>query len=286
MQIRTYWGRRTTTSPKVQRTTVVPGGSRPLFLQFLHRIMGEREAQEVMRKDEELGTKMMDEVIALVGFTQRMLDRRYQGTRPVLPLRHRRNGKSVLLSTVSGILGDYQTTAPIETFTESHGERHPTELAGLHGARLVTSIETEKNRRWAEKKITNLTSGDPISARFMRQDFFTFVPVFELIIAGNHKPTPKTVNEAIKRRINFVPFTVTIPEAERDKDLTEKLKAEWPGILQWMIEGCLLWQRDGLGQPQAVQAATANYLPDQDTLGQWIEECCDAEPATSSSSRA
>jgi putative DNA primase/helicase len=112
----------------------------------------------------------------------------------------------------------------------------------------------------------------------MRQDFFTFVPVFKLIIAGNHKPTLKTVNEAIKRRINFVPFTVTIPEAERDKDLTEKLKAEWPGILQWMIEGCLLWQRDGLDQPQAVKDATANYLSDQDTLGQWIEECCDAEP--------
>jgi putative DNA primase/helicase len=244
--------------------------------------MGEREAQEVMRKDEELGTKMMDEVIALVGFIQRMLGYSLTGDTKEHALFFLygtgANGKSVLLSSVSGILGDYQTTAPIETFTESHGERHPTELAGLHGARMVTSIETEKNRRWAEKKITNLTGGDPISARFMRQDFFTFVPVFKLIIAGNHKPTLKTVNEAIKRRINFVPFTVTIPEAERDKDLAEKLKAEWPGILQWMIEGCLLWRRDGLDQPQAVKDATANYLSDQDTLGQWIEECCDAEP--------
>jgi putative DNA primase/helicase len=264
-------------------TTVAPAaGGCPLFLEFLHRIMGAREAYEMMKIDPERGEKMMDEVVALVSFIQRMLGYALTGDTKEHALFFMygtgANGKSVLLSTVSGILGDYQTTAPIETFTESHGERHPTELAGLHGARLVTSIETEKNRRWAEKKITNLTGGDKIAARFMRQDFFEFIPIFKLIVAGNHKPTLKTVNEAIRRRINFLPFTVTIPEAERDKDLTEKLKAEWPSILAWMIEGCLMWQRDGLGQPQAVRDATAGYLSDQDMLEQWIEECCDSEP--------
>jgi putative DNA primase/helicase len=84
------------------------------------------------------------------------------------------------LSTVAGIVCDYGVTAPIETFTETHGTQHPTDVAGLHGARLVTSIETEKNRKWAEKKITNLTGGDKVSARFMRQDFFEFFPVFKL----------------------------------------------------------------------------------------------------------
>src|SRR4029077_15375825 len=132
---------------------------------------------------------------------------------------------------------DYQRTAPVETFTESYGERHPTELAGLHGARLVTAIETEEGRHWAEKKIAALTGGDKISARFMRQDFFDFVPVFKLIIAGNHKPVLRTVNEAMRRRIHMIPFAVTIPDGKRDKDLAEKLKSEWPGILAWMIEG-------------------------------------------------
>src|SRR5262249_11109593 len=98
------------------------------------------------------------------------------------------NGKSVLLNTVSNILSDYHTTAPTEPFPESAGARPPTDLAGLRGARLVTSIETEEGRRWAEAKIKSLTGGDKISARFMRQDFFEFTPQFKLVVAGNHKP--------------------------------------------------------------------------------------------------
>jgi putative DNA primase/helicase len=114
------------------------------------------------------------------------------------------NGKSVLLNTASSILNDYHTTAPIETFTASVTDRHPTELAGLRGARVVTAIETEEGRRWAEAKIKSLTGGDPIAARFMRQDFFTFTPQFKLIIAGNHKPSLRTVDEAIRRRFHLV----------------------------------------------------------------------------------
>ena len=153
------------------------------------------------------------------------------------------NGKSVLLSTASGLLGDYHTTAPIETFTASGSDRHPTEIAGLRGARLVTAIETEEGRRWAESRIKALTGGDKIPARFMRQDFFEFTPQFKLVIAGNHKPGLRSVDEAIRRRFNLVPFTVTIPTEKRDKELSEKLKPEWSGILQWMIDGCLAWQK-------------------------------------------
>src|SRR5262249_4902153 len=127
------------------------------------------------------------------------------------------NGKSVLMSTVAGILGSYHRTAPIETFTASTSERHPTDLAGLRGARLVTAVETEEGRRWAESKIKALTGGDRIAARFMRQDFFEFTPQFKLVIAGNHKPGLRSVDEAIRRRFNLVPFTVTIPKAERDE---------------------------------------------------------------------
>lgn len=106
-------------------------------------------------------------------------------------------------------------------------------------ARLVTAQETEEGHRWAGSKIKALTGGDTVTARFMRQDFFSYMPQFKLMIAGNHKPSLRNVDEAIKRRFNLVPFAVTIPENERDPELQEKLKAEWPGILQWAIEGVL-----------------------------------------------
>ena len=176
------------------------------------------------------------------------------------------NGKSVFTNTLSGILGDYHRTAPIETFTASQVERHPTDLAGLRGARLVTAIETEEGRRWAESRIKALTGGDKIAARFMRQDFFEFTPQFKLLIAGNHKPGLRSVDEAMRRRFNLVPFTVTIPAAERDDTLTEKLQAEWSGILSWAIKGCLDWQENGLAPPAAVTEATAAYLEAEDAI--------------------
>jgi len=142
----------------------------------------------------------------------------------------------------------------------------------------VTAVETEEGRRWAESKIKALTGGDKIAARFMRRDFFEFVPEFKLLIAGNHKPGLRNVDEAMKRRLHLVPFTVTIPEKERDKYLQEKLKAEWSGILRWAIEGCLAWQKDGLAPPEAVRKATKDYLEAEDALSIWIDECCTTDP--------
>ena len=184
------------------------------------------------------------------------------------------NGKSVYINTLSGLLGDYHKTAPMETFIATRNERHPTDLAGLRGARSVTATETEEGRRWAESKIKALTGGDKIAARFMRQDYFEFQPQFKLLIAGNHKPRLGNVDEAIRRRLYLVPFTVTIPEAERDEDLGEKLKSEWPGILQWAIDGCLEWQDVGLSPPNVVRDATDAYLEAEDALMLWIAECC------------
>ena len=173
---------------------------------------------------------------------------------------------------------DYHTTAPIETFTASYSDHHPTDLAGLRGARLVTATETEEGRRWAESKIKSLTGGDKISARFMRQDFFEFVPAFKLMIAGNHKPGLRSVDEAIRRRLHLIPFAVTIPPAERDKNLVESLKIEWPGILAWMIDGCMDWQATGLQPPELVTEATAQYLEAEDAIAAWIDECCQRDP--------
>jgi putative DNA primase/helicase len=184
------------------------------------------------------------------------------------------NGKSVFINSLVGILGDYAVTAPTETFVDSPTDRHPTELAHLRGAHLVVAQETEKGRRWAESKIKSITGGDRITARFMRQDFFDFTPQFKLLIAGNHKPSLGTVDTAIRRRIHLIPFTVTIPENERDPRLLDKLRAEWPGILQWAIDGCLEWQRIGLAPPEAVCNATDEYLTGEDVVGRWIDECC------------
>jgi putative DNA primase/helicase len=183
-----------------------------------------------------------------------------------------------LVNAITGCLGDYHRTAPIETFTQSHSDRHPTELAALRGARLVTAVETEEGRRWAESKIKALTGGDAIAARFMRQDFFEYVPQFKLLIAGNHKPGLRSVDEAIRRRFNLVPFTVTIPPEERDETLPEKLKAELPGILAWMIRGCTEWRQHGLDAPNAVTTATAAYLEAEDALNAWLEECAVRNP--------
>lgn len=184
------------------------------------------------------------------------------------------NGKGTVVNTVTGIMGDYATVAPMETFTESKSDRHPTDLAMLRGARLVASQETERGRKWAESRVKALTGGDPITARFMRQDFFTFTPEFKLVIAANDKPAIASVDEAIRRRFHLIPFEQHIAPESRDEQLMDKLRGEWPGILAWMIEGTQLWLEQGLRPPEKVQAATEAYLDEQDSFGSWISEAC------------
>jgi putative DNA primase/helicase len=196
------------------------------------------------------------------------------------------NGKSVLIETIRGVVGDYAKVAPIEAFTAGSFDRHPTEIAGLQGARLVTAVETNEGRAWDEAKIKALTGGDRVTARFMRQDFFEYTPQFKLVIAGNHKPALRNVDEATRRRFYLVPFTVTIPPSERDPDLAERLKAEWPGILRWMIDGCREWQTTGLQPPKSVLEATEAYLESEDAMGTWMGERCIQEPERSEKSSA
>lgn len=185
------------------------------------------------------------------------------------------NGKSVFLNTLCRIMGDYAATAPMETFTASQGERHPTELAMLRGARLVAATETEEGRAWAEARIKQLTGGDPVSARFMRRDFFTFRPAFKLLIVGNHKPVLRNVDDAARRRFRLVPFVIR--PAEPNPHLEDDLQAEWPAILRWMIDGCIDWQAERLGVPEAVRRATDGYFDDQDLIAQWLLERCDCD---------
>lgn len=237
-------------------TAAGPGGECLRWLAFLSRVTnGNRELQDYMQRMAGY---------ALTGVTREHALFFLYGTGA--------NGKSVFLNTISGLMGDYAKTAPIETFIDSKNEHHPTDLAGLQGARLITAVETEDGRRWAESKLKALTGGDRIAARFMRQDFFEFAPVFKLVIAGNHKPGLRTVDEAMRRRFNLLPFTVTVPAAERDLELTEKLREEWGGILRWMIDGCLAWQSVGLQAPTVVSDATTSYFFAEDALARWIED--------------
>jgi len=182
------------------------------------------------------------------------------------------NGKSVFLNILSKIMGDYCATAQTESLVASKHDRHPAEIAALAGARLVTASETEADRSFAEAKIKALTGSDPITARFMRQNPFTFTPTFKLTIAGNHAPRLVSVDEAMMRRLRIVPFTAT-PLAP-DRDLELKLSGELGRIFQWAIDGCLDWQQHGLVQPRVVAAATAEYFTEQDVLGAWLAECC------------
>ncbi|GLS37229.1 phage/plasmid primase P4 [Mesorhizobium tianshanense] len=183
------------------------------------------------------------------------------------------NGKSTFIETISGVMGDYAKTAGIDTFTASASDRHPTDLAALQGARLVTSIETAKGRSWDETRIKTLTGGDRISARYMRQDFFEYTPQFKLMIAGNNKPALTNVDDAFRRRFHMIPFIVRIPDDKRILGFSDRLRDEWPGILAWMIEGAGHWRRLGLSPPPAVLAATQEYLDGEDTIGAWLDEC-------------
>lgn len=249
-------------------TAVTPGGDCPQWMQFLDRVTGgDSELQAYLQRAFGYSlTGSIEEHALLFCY----------GTGS--------NGKSTMMNTVSGILADYYASTSVETFTVSSGDKHPADLAALRGARLVLSSETEEGHRWAESRIKQLTGGDPIPARFMRQDWFTYIPQFKLFFAGNHKPRLRTVNEAIKRRMHLVPFKVVIPGSERDKTLPNKLRQEWPGILAWMVKGCLIWQQKGLAPPESVMQATDEYMRAEDVLGAWIEDCCvrDAQSWTDS----
>ena len=182
-------------------------------------------------------------------------------------------GKSVFLSVLSGIMGNYSTTADLALLTASKYDRHSTEIAQLAGARLVTASETDEGRSWDEAKVKTLTGSDRISARFMRENLFQFTPQFKLMLSGNSLPNLRDCGHAMRRRFRVVPFDKT-PE-QPDLDLADKLRQEWPAILAWAVEGCALWQRDGLGTAAAIEQETDRYFTESDTFGAWLESCCE-----------
>lgn len=184
------------------------------------------------------------------------------------------NGKSTFLNAIIDLLGgDYAIKAASDLLLSKKGA-HPTEVADLFGKRFVACVEADSGRRMAESLVKELTGGDRVRARRMREDFWEFAPSHKLWLAANSKPTIRGSDFGIWRRIKLVPFTVTIPEQDQDKRLGERLKAELPGILNWAMLGLAQWRDMGLAEPDAVRAATAEYRAEQDTIGQFLDECC------------
>ena len=189
-----------------------------------------------------------------------------------------KNGKSTFINTISKLLGDYFQHVRIESLLAKQTDTIPNDIATLPGARMVVSSEIPENRRMNETLVKDLTGGDAITARFLRQEFFTFHPVFKLWIFGNDKPIVSP-SDAMFRRIKMIPFNVQIPEEERDPHFEQRLEEELPGILRWAVEGCSNWLRDGLNPPQAIIDATNAYRDEMDILTDFIEECCFVLPS-------
>jgi len=185
------------------------------------------------------------------------------------------NGKTTFLWAAKSILGDYSQSVPMDTLlVTKHIDTARPDLARLRGARLVAAIESDSHRRFAEGLLKMLSGQDTIVARRLYHEHFEFEPNFKIVIATNHRPTIRGTDDAIWRRIRLVPFTVTIPPEERSRDLPDRLQVEREGILAWAVQGCLAWQRHGLGLPDEVKAATEQYRADMDLLGGFIADCC------------
>ncbi|MBP1083484.1 phage/plasmid primase, P4 family [Bacillus capparidis] len=186
-----------------------------------------------------------------------------------------RNGKSTFINTIQHLLGDYGRQTNSDTFIKKKNDSGiNNDVARLDGARFVSAVESEEGQQLSESLVKQITGGEKMSARFLRQEYFEFTPEFKVFFTTNHKPIIKGSDEGIWRRIRLVPFTVTISKDKVDKKLPQKLAAEMPGILRWAVEGCLKWQKEGLGEAEAVRRATEGYRKDMDILGPFIDENC------------
>jgi putative DNA primase/helicase len=187
------------------------------------------------------------------------------------------NGKSTFQEALAAALGDYAMRAPTEMLMAKRAGGVPNDVARLKGSRFVAASETEEGRRLAESLIKDLTGQDTITARFMRAEWFDFAPTHKLWLSTNHKPEIRGTDVAIWRRIRLIPWTVTIPPTEQDKKLPAKLRDELPGILAWIVRGCLQWQRKGLQAPDEVRKATVEYRAEMDVLAGFLSDCCELE---------
>jgi P4 family phage/plasmid primase-like protien len=185
------------------------------------------------------------------------------------------NGKNTLGELIGWILGHYSKVIPMETLTAAKGQQHPTILANLRGIRLAVSSEISEGSHWDEARVKALTGDREISAHFMHQDFFEFPRTHKHLVYGNHRPMLRVVDPAMQARLHIVPFKAYFPPDARDSTLPDRLRAEAPQILAWLIAGHEQWLEDGyLKKCSAVQAETESYFQAQSTNEAWLTECC------------
>jgi putative DNA primase/helicase len=235
-----------------------PGAACPLWIKFLNRIMDENDGM-IAYLQRAVG-------YALTGSTREQCLFILYGTGA--------NGKSVFLETLSTMLNDYAMRTPTDTLLVKRTGGIPNDVARLKGARLVTAVEADTNKKMAESLVKQITGGEKVTARFLHREWFEFTPEFKVFLATNHKPVITGTDHAIWRRIQLIPFTVTIPEEEQDKDLALKLQNELPGILAWAVQGCLEWQKQGLNPAAEVVGATSTYRSEMDAVAGFLDDCC------------
>jgi len=242
---------------KLAPVKYVAGAQCPRFLAFLEAVLPDADVRDFVQRS--LG-------YALTGVIREHVLPIWYGTG--------RNGKGTLINAINAALGDYAKPVRAEMLMRKGGnsDAHPTEQAGLMGLRLAFASETEAGRALSESVVKMLTGGDPIQARFMRQDFFEFLPTHKIVLLTNHKPVIKGTDVGIWSRVRLVPFVVSFLGRE-DTGLGEALLAEAEGILAWVVQGCLKWQACGLGSAAAIDMATAGYRDESDVLGQFLADC-------------
>jgi putative DNA primase/helicase len=215
----------------------------------------------------------------LIAYLQRLVGYSSTGavTKHVLPFAHGSggNGKGVFLESLTGVLGDYATTAPSGFLMAKAHPGHETEIARLSGVRMVICSEVDEDDRFDETKVKLLTGGDTLTARFMRADHFSFTPTHHLWLMGNHRPAVKSGGRSFWRRLRLIPFVHEVPQDQVIDDLQGILAREHgPAILAWIIRGAVEFANSGLDEPESVKAATQEYEHDQDSVGQFIEAYC------------
>jgi putative DNA primase/helicase len=236
----------------------VPDADCPTWKRFLHRIMDGDE--------EMIGLLQRAAGYSLTGDIREQCWFFAYGTGS--------NGKSTFLNVILDIVGDHGLKAVESLLVRTKNEGHPTEVADLSGVRLAVCTEVDQGRSLNVVRIKEMTGGDRMTGRKMRQDFFQFEPTHKIWLAANHRPSVSDTTDSTWRRLVLLPFTVSIPKSEQDKSLPTKLKEEWPGILRWMVEGCQWWRREGLLVPETVLAATKEYRATEDYIGGFLEERC------------
>ena len=249
---------------KISSIKYVPDAPCPLWLKFLDRIFEGR-------------TQLIDFIQRLVGYflTGDISEQ-------ILPVFWGKgaNGKNTMLKPITDILADHAMWAAPDLLMVKKFPQHSTERMDLFGKRLVVASEPEAGCRLAEGLVKQLTGGDMIRGRHVYEDNWEFEPTHKVVLVTNHKPRIVGTDYAIWRRVRLVPFTVRIPEHERDKHFGDKLKTEYEGILAWSIRGSLSWQRDGLGEPVEVTVATKEYRDDEDRVADFIVNRCVTQPTT------